>query len=449
MNRNEFVKHALNFAMESGCTAAETFYAYNNAFEAGALQGEIDRYSVSRTAGVSVRVQKNGCDGYAYTECLDDPEALVAHAMDNAACLTVGDEHPMQTKQRYQKLVFAAPPLVKLPESEKIDLALTLERLTLAADPRVERVVCCNVETREGGIEMQNTQGLLATREKMSAYCYVEPVVRQGDEVQTGFAFRMGMDAADIEGCARDAVADAVTRLGGAPVPSGSYRVLLKNTVMADLLSAFSRMFSAAETQRGCSLLQGLEGQTIANQRITLTDDPFDPIAPRAFDGEGTPCIMKHVIKNGVLLTLLHNLKTAKKAGVASTGNAVRASAASAVDVGPTVLRLQAGTDDPHTLLCSMSDGLLITDLQGLHAGVDAVSGDFSLKAAGRLIEQGKDVRAVSQITIAGNFLTLLQNVSALGNDGTFTMPSSAYVNCPSVLIDSLQIAGASPNKKP
>ena len=36
-----------------------------------------------------------------------------------------------------------------------------------------------------------------------------------------------------------------------------------------------------------------------------------------------------------------------------------------------------------------LKDGLVISDLEGLNAGVDPVSGDFSLKAAGFLVQGG------------------------------------------------------------
>jgi len=185
---------------------------------------------------------------------------------------------------------------------------------------------------------------------------YVMPSVQEGEEVQTGFAFRMGGDATDVEGCAKEAVEDALSKLGGSPLDSGCYRVLLKPYAVCDLLSAFAPMFSADQAQKGCSLLAGKEGQFIANERVTLWDDPFDPVAPRAFDGEGTPCETTAVIRNGELKTLLHNLKTAKKAGTQSTGNASRRSAASTVGIAPSVFRLECGEFSSDALVKELKD---------------------------------------------------------------------------------------------
>ena len=84
----------------------------------------------------------------------------------------------------------------------------------------------------------------------------------------------------------------------------------------------------------------------------------------------------------------------------------------------------------------------MISELEGLHAGVDAVSGDFSLKAAGFLVEQGAIIRPVSNITIAGNFVSLMKDVVALGSDLRFGLPQSGYFGAPSMLVSSLAIAG-------
>jgi len=241
---------------------------------------------------------------------------------------------------------------------------------------------------------------------------------------------------------AKEAVEDALGKLGGSPVDSGCYRVLLKPYAMCDLLSAFSGMFSADAAQKGLSLLAGKEGETIASDIVTLWDDPFDPVAPRAFDGEGTPCIKKAVIERGVLKTLLHNLKTAKKAGCASTGNASRRSAASSVGISPAVFRVEAGKTGYDELLLELGTGLVITELEGIHAGVDPVSGDFSLKAAGFLVENGAVVRPVSNITIAGNFVSMMKDVVAVGSDCKFGMPQGGYFGSPSILVSGLTVAG-------
>lgn len=439
MTREEYRTKAFALALEAGCDAAEVYYAEGGAFEVNAQNGEIDRYAVSRTAGLSLRVQLGGKDGYAYTECLDDPAELVRRAMDNARTVEAEDEHPMQVACTYESVAAQSGALDDMEETEKIALALELERLTLAEDARVERVAHCEIGTETAYISIHNTHGLAAERSSRMCYCFSMPVMQQDGEVQTAAAFRINGEAANVKGCAAEAIRETEARFGGEPVPSGSYRVVLRYDALTDLLTAFSSVFSAEAAQKGLSLLAGREGEMIAAPCVTITDDPFHPHAPRAFDGEGTPCRKKNIVDAGRLTTLLHNLKTAKKAGCESTGNGKRASAASPVGVGPTVMYLVPGDSTLDALLAETGDGLLITDLEGMHAGLNPISGDFSLKAVGRRIENGRAGAAVSGITVAGNFLTLLRSVEACGSDLHFGLGS---VGAPSVRLSGLMVAG-------
>lgn len=229
--------------------------------------------------------------------------------------------------------------------------------------------------------------------------------------------------------------------LDAAPCASGTMPVILRNGAMADLLQTFSSVFSADAAQKGLSLLAGKEHSQIAAPCVTLVDDPLLPggFASRPFDGEGVATYTKKVIENGVLTTLLHNLKTANKAGCASTGNASRASYAASVGVSPTNFFLQPGQADLDALHAHLQNGLVVTEVSGLHAGADAVSGDFSLLSSGYLVENGRKGRPVEQITVAGNFFQLLRDIEEVGCDLRFPMGS---VGSPSVRVRSLSVAG-------
>ena len=108
----------------------------------------------------------------------------------------------------------------------------------------------------------------------------------------------------------------------------------------------------------------------------------------------------------------------------------------------PTNLVVVAGDKDLEGLMEEVGDGIMLTDLSGLHAGVNAISGDFSLLCEGYLIENGKQGRPVEQITVAGNFYFAIQDILAVGND-IINMPlGEGEFFTPSVLIKELSISG-------
>ena len=236
---------------------------------------------------------------------------------------------------------------------------------------------------------------------------------------------------------AQDCREEALCNLGAGRMRSGATPVVIKNSAMGDLLSTFSGIFSADNAQKGISLLAGREGETIASACVTITDDPLLPwgLGSSPFDREGAATRTKNVVEGGVLKTLLHNRQTAKKAGVKTTGNA-----AGGGRVAPSNLFIAPGTLPAGDLLRNMGDGLYLTEVSGLHAGANPISGDFSLLARGFEIKGGERVRAVEQFTVAGNFYQLLRDILSVGSDLHF---EGSPIGSPTVAVRSLSVAGA------
>ena len=270
MKLEEYRSRAFAYALEQGCDAAETYYVSGDSLSMNAQDGEIDRYEVSRQAGLSLRVQYEGSDGYAYTEALDDPEQLVRRAMDNAKIIETTDEHPMQGRCTYETVTPAPNPFEGLSEEEMIHKTLQLEKAALTADPSVKRTAVCEVGRGTGHIELHNTRGLAAVRDVSEGYCAVETILGKNGTLKTGYAVRVGAEAAKLGACAKAAVREGLEKFGASTVPSGEYRILLKNTAASDLLRAFMPVFSADEAQKGCSLLAGREGQTVGSEKISI-----------------------------------------------------------------------------------------------------------------------------------------------------------------------------------
>ena len=93
-------------------------------------------------------------------------------------------------------------------------------------------------------------------------------------------------------------------------------------------------------------------------------------------------------------------------------------------------------------MISDIEFGVYVISLQGLHAGIDAISGDFSLQCYGYLIEGGKLGKPVSQITVSGNYFELLKEIEAIANDFEFSLIASDYTGSGSVKIKSLTISG-------
>ena len=446
MEKKEFLEKVLAYGKQAGFAECEVYYRGGRSFEVLVLEGEVANYENSRQEGLSFRGNLNGRTGYAYTERLTEEAIpfLVETAKENAALLSPEDmEDLYEGEESYPVLEGVNAELEALQVEEKIAAAMRMEQAALAGAEEVASLDYCALGTGLTELAIKNTKGLDVSFAKNFATAYVSAIAKKGEETKTGSYFWKAQDWKDFdpEATGREAAKRAASHLGAASVASGKYDVVLGNRTMVSLLGAFCGVFFGENVQKGFSLLKDKTGTKIASAQVTLRDDALLPggYASVPFDSEGVSGKNKAVIEKGVLKTLLYNRRTAKKDGVSSTGNGFKAGLTGSVKTGCTNFYLAKGTERRDTLLSRLGDGLLITGLMGLHAGTNAVSGDFSLSAEGFLVEKGRLGRPVEQITIAGNFYDLLEGIEVLADDLYF---GSAGVGSPSVLVRGMDIAG-------
>lgn len=449
MELNDYINRVLSEAKRAGFEAAECCYVSGEDVEISAMSGEIDDYSISTSLGLSFRGLCGGRMGYASTRVLDEASVswLIDSAKSSAELVDSDDpEFLFAGSDSYAQVNAYQPELDKLTARDKIDAALELERATLAADARIKRVQSCAVMSQRSTMRLVNTLGLDVSHSDNAIGAYVSAIAEAQGDTANGSALRFGRDTRLIEAgkLAREAADEALGMLGARPCPSGRYAVVLRRDVMAELLETFAGMFSAEAAQHGLSLLRDREGDLIAAPCITIMDDPLRAGggASAPFDAEGVATYAKAVVEDGVLRTLLHNLKTANKQGVKTTGNAARPSLGGSITVAPSNFYIKPGASSLGELLKRMGDGLMVTGIMGMHSGANGISGDFSLGARGYLIKDGRVDRPVKGITIAGNFLEMLSSVSELGSDLWFGMPGASCCGAPSTLVSALSVAG-------
>jgi len=334
--------------------------------------------------------------------------------------------------------------LLKVTEKQKIDFAMELEKRALAMDPRIKASQYCMMGTGYGSSMLFNTKGLELTDSGNYAYAVLMVLAEENGVFSSGFDFIIDNDFTkfDLDKMVQKAVGMALDFLDAKPVKSGKYQIILDGMESADILSAVSSIFSARSVQKGLSLLKGKLNEKIAADCVTIVDDPFlvGGTGTASFDGEGVATRYKEIVENGMLKTYLHNLKSAKKDGIESTGNASRGSYKSTIGISASNFYFKPGEKDVEELIEGIEKGIHIVGLDGLHSGFNPISGDFSLPAKGYLIENGKKVRAVNQITVSGNYYDALKNITAVASDLKFAMGGGT--GSPSIVINELAVAG-------
>ena len=447
MTFNEFKELVIAECTAQGIAEYELYYQVGSSTSVDTFQHSINEFSSSYSGGLCFRCIVNGKMGYASTEALSAEQAkrIVAKAVDNASVLEAEEAVFLgEGGQEYEPLEDKS---YELPTTEALIAKVleTTEKL-YAADPMV--IDGCQTQgiMESSEVAIYNSKGLDLHYANHASGLIAVGVVTNGQEMSNDYQIKLGqLDRIDTDKLVRKAVDGAKEKLGGDVAPTGQYPVIFNPDAMCSLLQVYSSIFNSENAQKGLSKLSGKEGEVIAAPCVTLIDDPFhkDNPEPINFDGEGSPTHKKNIIENGVLNTLLYNLKTAAVAGKKTTGNASKAGYDSPVGIRPFTMYLEGGDISEEALLQKAGNGVYITDLSGLHAGADPISGDFSLQSAGYMIENGKKTQYVKAFTVAGNFYDLLKNIDALADNCQLpnAMGMTAF-GAPSVLVQGLSIAG-------
>ena len=447
MTFNEFKTLVIAACAESGITDYELYYQSGESTTVSAFQHEINEFSSSRSGGVCFRCIVEGKMGYASTEALNEEQAkaLVRKAADNASVLESEEEVFLgEGGQAYETLNREEYPL---PTTEELIAAVldTQEKLYAADEAAVDG---CQTEgiMEFSELAICNSRGLDIQWKGSTAGLIAVGVVSDGQDMSNDFQVKLGqLSKIDREALAKKAVSGAKGKLGGEPAPTGQYPVIFNPDAMCSLLQVYSTVFNSESAQKGLSRFADSEGQTVASEIVTLVDDPFHPENPEPinFDAEGSPTHRKNVIEKGKLNTLLYNLKTAAVAGKKTTGNASKAGYDAPVGIRPFTMYLEKGDLTEEELLQKAGNGVYITSLSGLHAGANAISGDFSLQSEGFLIENGVKTAHVKSFTVAGNFYELLKNITALADNCHLPMAlGMTAFGAPSTLVEGLSVAG-------
>ncbi|MBE5797710.1 MAG: TldD/PmbA family protein [Clostridiales bacterium] len=446
MDMNLFIDRVLEAAKAAGIETAEVYYESGESFRASAMDGEINQYQVSASAGLSLRGTVAGKMGYSATQAFDEAAIaqLIEGVKESAALVEAAEQDEIFAgDESYPELPKEESDLKDVTPEQKLEMCLAMEKAAKEADPRVWKVQRAMVMTAANTVRIKNSYGLDLSESGSVCMAYAAPIAKADDKTATGGHMVAGHRFAELDPQAigQKAVEETVCQLGASPVPAGEYRIIMRYDAMQSLLQTFAGVFSAENAQQNMSLLKGKEGETIASAAVTLMDDPLLPggVGSQRFDAEGSASMTKAIIDAGVLTTLLHSRKTARKQGVKSTANASRASYASAVRVAPTNLFFKPGQKDLDAMMADVGEGLVITDLAGLHSGANPTSGDFSLLSKGYTIEGGKRGRAVEQITVAGNFYEVLRQIAAVGSDLEF---GGSSIGSPSVDVGTLKVSG-------
>ncbi|MEQ1834359.1 MAG: TldD/PmbA family protein [Candidatus Eisenbacteria bacterium] len=435
-------------ARAHGAQVADACAESSRAFTVRVHGGSVDTLKQSGTRALGVRAIVDGGVGFTSgtdlsREGLDD---LARRAVALARFATPDEANgaplPGETGgDASGDLMLFDPAALELSSERKIEMALELERLTLAADRRVTRTDGASVSSAGGAFALVNSHGVARAWEGTSVSGWVVALADDRDGRQQtgaeGMSVRHLADFAALETLARGAATRAVNRIGARTVPSARVPVIMHPDIAAAWISEMADAWSGESVLKRSSWLSERLGQNIASPLVTLVDDGTLPrrIGSSPYDGEGRRTRRNVLLDRGRLAMFMYDDYHARRTGVPATANGLRGWS-STPGIGYHNLYVEPGAESPEAILKRIDRGFYYDD-QGSF-GFNSVTGDYSFQAQGYWIENGEKAYPVDGITVAGNSLDMLKSIAAVGND----LDWRSSVACPTLLIGEMTVSG-------
>jgi PmbA protein len=436
-------EQALNEVRKKGMEG-EAFLLKDRELSIELSGGQVETLKEAEQMGLGLRVFNQGRMGFAYSSDLSSGaiKELVQDAV-SISSYTSADKFNRfpEGGQSYPSINTFDAGIGSTTLESKIEMAREAERVARAFDPRIELVERSGYAESEFDLLVMNSLGLYAFGKGSYCSLSISLVAREKEDAQNGFSVmvKKQIDILNPHLVGEEAAMKAVRSLHGKTIASGRVPCVMESYVVTRFMSILSTSVQADAVQKGKSMLADKLGQYVASPGVTLVDDATDGagIASFPFDGEGVSSQKNIIIENGELKGFLYDTYTGLKADRKSSGNGLRGSFRSLPGVGTTNFMLKPGEESPEKLIASIEKGFYVTDVMGMHTA-NPISGDFSVGAAGIMIEQGQLTYPVRGVTISGNLLELLRNIDGLGSDLRFYGGKAA----PSIRLQNISIGG-------
>jgi PmbA protein len=437
------VDTALAYAKKLGATDSGAEVSEGCGLSVSVRNGELENVERNRDKSLGVTVYVGHRHGNASTSDFSDAaiEQTVRAAFDIArftaedtfASLPDADDIAPES-ERTRNLDLFFPWTIN--SEQAAQLALECEHAALTVDKRITNSEGAAVSAQQSHFFSAHTRGFRGGYASSRHSVSVSPIAGKGDDMQRDAWYSSMWDANELaspHAIGRYAAERALSKLRARKIATVECPVLFESPLASGLVGALVQAISGGALYRKSTFLLNSLGKQVLPKHIDMQEDPFvlRGKGSSPFDDEGVRVRARKVIEAGKVQGYFLSSYTARKLGMATTGNSGGSHNLTFTS------RLTRASDDLDAMLQKLGTGLFVTDLMG--QGVNYVTGDYSRGASGFWVEKGRIAFAVQEITIAGNMKTMLKGIEAVGAD-TYNYGAKTVG---SILINRMKVAGS------
>lgn len=442
MDSKAFVEKVINIADSKEISGCDVVLSEGKSFSTSVQNNEIDKYEVSGSKILGIRVIKDQKIGLSYTEDFSDEslEIVVNKAIENSKFSKV-NEHEVIANDNKSESVHELKKTQSVDAKDLIELNKNLESEMKKRDSRVAAVPYNGVSEYESRSIYMNSFGRTCIEDDYSISCYTSALIKDADKNSLHYQGAVALDfnSLDYKKCIDESFYHAKEWLDAGPIKSGKYPVIFATDQLQSMFGAFQNIYSAKARFEKTNPMADNLGKEIFSKMLNIIDSPnyAQALFHTPFDSEGYERDDIELVKNGVFSNFFHNSVTSKQFNEKNNYRASRG-ARSPLSVSGTHMVIGAGSSEQKEV--ETGEYLKIFSMQGLHSGLNFMSGDFSFGASGYLMKDGEVTQAVNGITVAGNFYEMLLEIDCISKD---VKANSSYgFFSPDIRFSQLTIAG-------
>ena len=405
----------------------ELYCSYGTA-ESFSLQSELIRSASSTTTqGFGLRGVIGEQINYAHSNVLDEKHIRSAgRFLQETSRATKSSATNVSHSTVHPKKMYASlDPNREMSITQRVTLLREIDTYARQLDPRVKEVLA-SLQSSVLMVIIVDEKGNIHHDVRPMVKLGVVTIVQDGDKQDQGY-FTMGGRHAlcDLihpekwQNIVKKALRHALISLEATTGPGGKMPIVMENQWNGVLFhEAVGHGLEADANYQKTSVYHDKMHQTIARPKVTLVDSAhhFGTRGALTIDDEGTPGQETTLIKEGRLVSYLHDRRTSRLMKCRSTGSGRRESYAHAPMPRMRNTYLLSGDDQTEDMIASIDHGIYVAQVGG--GSVDIAKGTFVFDVSEAYeIKKGKKGKPLKDMTLIGDGQTVLKNISMVGPD--------------------------------
>jgi TldD protein len=419
------IKQVMAAALEKGGDYCDIFFQHAMSNSVVLEDDLINRASSNVDFGVGIRVLEGDQTGYSFTEEIT-PQAMKLAAKTAANIASEGKNAPPQKLDFHQtpEYYLVDQPWHEIGIDQKIPCLQKLNKMMRDGDSRIIKTQAYFLDYTSW-ILLANSAGRIVCdyrpMTRVYAMCTAEKDGRKEENYES-FGGRRGLEIysdeflADI---ASSAVRKTIDLFEATEMIGCEMEVVLAPGDSGIILhEAIGHGMEADFNRKGESVFADKIGKPVAKSFVSIVDDGTLPFHRGSInvDDEGNDTQKTYLVKDGVLLTYLHDHISSKHYGVNPTGNGRRQSFRHVPIPRMTNTYMLNGPHTREEIIASTKKGLYAEAFTNGEVNIGPGDFTFYLKS-GYMIENGKLTKPVKDVNIIGNGPDVLNKITMVGND--------------------------------